>query len=76
VAIVFGPLDSEIIGNLPVRHSQLAGDLHGELVGFHFGRPVHVTVTAIPELLAFVPLTNMDEFVKDVEIQGPLLAAL
>jgi len=70
------PLDSEIVGDLPVRHPQLAGDLDGELVGFHLGRPIHITVAAIPELLPFVPLTNVDQFVKDVEIQGPLLPTL
>src|SRR2546425_4752020 len=70
------PLDPEIVSDLPVRHPQLAGDLDREFVGLYFGRPVHITVAAIPEFLAFVPLTNMDQFVKDVKIQRPLLATL
>ena len=60
------PFDPQIIGNLPVIHANLPGNVHGHLVGFNFGRTVHVVVPPVPEFSALVPLPDVGQFVENV----------
>lgn len=63
------PFDSQVVRNLPVIHANLTGHIHGYLVGFYLGRPVHVVVPPVPEFLALVPLTDVGQFVEDVKVE-------
>src|SRR2546425_8785090 len=67
------PLDSQVVGNLPVVHPNLAGHGQGYLVGFNLGWPVSVVLPAVPEFLTHVPLTDMGEFVGDVELEDSVI---